>query len=748
VTELTAPNASTVKAKLNVDAGCRIGIHAVRMLTKTGVSNLMTFTVGALPAVAEVEPNNEFSQPQPITLGVTVEGIVQTEDVDYFVVELKKGERINCELEGLRLGNGEFDPYLAILNEARFELARSDDAPLLYQDCLCSLVAPEDGKYILQVRETAFGGNGNSKYRLHVGRYPRPHVVMPAGGRPGETIEVTCIGDAGGPFKTKVTIPADAREKYELFVEDAGGIAPSPNVLRVADIDNFLEVEPNDDRATASSAAAPGAFNGIIDKPGDVDHFKFTAKKGERYDIRVYARQPLRSPLDSVITVFRANGGGAGNNDDQGGPDSALQFNAPADEEYTIQIRDHLNAGGPRYAYRIEVVPAQPKLTLIIPERQRYVSETLTVPSGNRMAMMVNAQRNGIGGDLAISAEGLPQGLSAQPAVMQANRSEVPVLFTAAAGAPVGGELVDLVGRATDEKLNVVGHVDQRTMLVRGQGNSDVWGHNADRIAVSLSEEAPFTIDIVQPKVPIVRDGSMDLKVVAQRKEGFTAPISLRLLYNPPGIGSSTSINIAEGQTEAVVPLTANGGAAIQMWPIVVTGTAAFGNGRVEAATNFAELEIADRFFDLAIQKSAVEQNQEGVVVVSVSKKIDFPETGEVELLGLPAGTSVVSEKPKFTQDSTELTFRVKASEDARPNTYKSLVCRTVIIRDGEPITTTFGGGELRVDKPLPPKVAAAPAKPAPNTPAKPAEAKPAAAKPLSRLEQLRLEKARQLEEK
>jgi hypothetical protein len=285
-------------------------------------------------------------------------------------------------------------------------------------------------------------------------------------------------------------------------------------------------------------------------------------------------------------------------------------------------------------------------------------------------------------------------------------------------------------------------------MLVRGQGNSDVWGHNADRIAVSLAEEAPFTIDIVQPKVPLVRDGSMELKVVAKRKEGFNAPISIRMLYNPPGVGSSTSVTIPQDQNEASIPLTANGGAALQKWPIVVTGTAPFGNGRVEAATQFAELDVADRFFDLAIQKAAVEQNQEAVVVVNISKKIDFPETGQIELLGLPAGTSVVSEPPKFTQDSIELTFRVKAVEEARPNTYKSLVCKAVLVRDGEPITITFGGGELRVDKPLPPKVAVAAPKPAPNAAVKPAEVQKPAEKPLSRLEQLRLEKAKQLEQK
>ncbi len=51
----------------------------------------------------------------------------------------------------------------------------------------------------------------------------------------------------------------------------------------------------------ATACAVPAALNGIIQQPGDVDHYQFAAKKGETYDVRVYARQPLRSPLDSVL---------------------------------------------------------------------------------------------------------------------------------------------------------------------------------------------------------------------------------------------------------------------------------------------------------------------------------------------------------------------------------------------------------------------------------------------------------------
>ncbi len=103
----------------------------------------------------------------------TVTGIADNEDVDYYVIDAKKGERISAEVEGLRLGISEFDPYVAILNAKRFELGSSDDAALVWRDGFTSVIAPEDGKYIIQVRESAYAGNGACIYRLHVGNFPR-----------------------------------------------------------------------------------------------------------------------------------------------------------------------------------------------------------------------------------------------------------------------------------------------------------------------------------------------------------------------------------------------------------------------------------------------------------------------------------------------------------------------------------------------------------------------------------------------
>jgi hypothetical protein len=707
---IKAGKEDTLTAVVAVAPDCQPGIHALRIRSLSGVSNLRTFTVGVLPEVAEVEPNTHFEQAQPIPLNVTVSGIVQAEDIDHFAVELKQGDRLNVELEGLRLGsNTFFDPTLSIHSADGAELAKSDDAPFVSQDCLASLTAPRDGKYIVQLREVAFGGNDNCTYRLHIGTFPRPIAVYPPGGKPGETLGVRWIGDAAGEFSQTITLPSDGKSEAAIIAQDVHSLAPSPNVLRISDLPWTNEQEPNDELKTASTTAtAPLAMHGIIEKPGDIDYLKFAAKKGQALDVRVLARKPFRSPLDCLLTIHNDKGGSLANNDDTGGPDSFARLTIPADGDYFVSVRDQLKSGGPEFVYRVEITETQPSLVIRLPERRQYIPTTLVIPQGNHSAVMVAAQRQNFAGELAISFEGLPPGVTATLIPLAAGLQEIPVVFSAAADAPPAGALVGITGKTTDPKLNVVGRLDQRTMLVRGQNNVDVWGHNSDRLATVVSEKIPYTLDLVAPQAPLVKNGSVNLKVIAKRAEGFKDAISLRMLYNPPGVASSSSIVIAEGQTETLIPLTANNGAALGTWKICVTGRTgtrgprggAFGaDDSLRCSTPFADLKIEEQYHKLSIVKAAVEQGTETTVTVKVQKLRDFEGPATAELAGLPANTS--ARPVEFTKDTEELKFQVVAGKEAKPNRYTSLVCVTKFQLHGDTVTHTIAGGELRIDTPL-----------------------------------------------
>ncbi|MEO6808704.1 MAG: peptidase, partial [Isosphaeraceae bacterium] len=101
--KLEKVNDNQIKATIKIAPDCPLGLHDLRLRTASGVSELRTFSVGALPEIKEVEPNNEFAAPQAIAMNSVVNGVAENEDVDYYAVTAKKGERITAEVEGIRL---------------------------------------------------------------------------------------------------------------------------------------------------------------------------------------------------------------------------------------------------------------------------------------------------------------------------------------------------------------------------------------------------------------------------------------------------------------------------------------------------------------------------------------------------------------------------------------------------------------------------------------------------------------------
>jgi len=146
----------------------------------------------------------------------------------------------------VRLGDTAFDPYLAITDIDGRQVAALDDTAFGRMDPVLTRTFADGGRYIVEIRESAFGGNGNCHYRLHVGRFDRPTAMLPAGGRPGETIEVTCFAlDAatGATVRTSETvqIPADAHHLFEYYPEGEHGSPASPLLLAVAPYPNVVE---------------------------------------------------------------------------------------------------------------------------------------------------------------------------------------------------------------------------------------------------------------------------------------------------------------------------------------------------------------------------------------------------------------------------------------------------------------------------------------------------------------------------
>lgn len=741
VTEIKPVNANNIDVTIRIAPDCELGEHTAQVRTRSGISDYRTFFVGDLPSVDEKEPNTDFDEPQPIEMNVTVHGTVENEDVDYFAVDAKKGQRLSVEVEGIRFGQTLFDPYIAILDERRFELSAVDDSPLVRQDAVTSIVVPEDGRYIIEVRESGYGGNGNCRYRVHVGHFPRPVAVFPPGGQAGQQVELAFIGDALGPFSETVSLPADGVSEVTWFPSDDSGIAPSGHILRVSPDPNAVEVEPNNSFEQSTVCEFPCTFNGVLQEENDVDVYRFTAKKGQQFEVECYGRR-IRSAIDPVMNVYDGNGKGIAGNDDSRGPDSYFRFDVPEDGEYLLRITDHLRRGGPEFTYRVEMQPVRPILTLGIPRVARYSQsrQQIYVPRGGRFATLISANRQNFGGDLVIE-DGLelPEGVSIVAEPMPGNVNVMPVVFEAAADAPLSGRLVDFRMRAVDEQLNVSGRFENRAdFVIANPGQSLYAWKDVNRLPVAVIEELPFSIEIVQPRVPIVRNGSMQLKIIAHKKEGWDETISVQFPFRPPGLGANSSIRIPKGETEGLYQLNANRNAALGTWPVYAIASANVG-GAAWVSSPMASLEIAEPWVDIALKRAGVELGKQTSIVGDVQILKDLKQPATVRLLGLPH--KVTAEPLEITPETKELAFQVTTAEDSPEGTHKNIFCQVTVTENDEPIIhARLGSTELRIDKPLPKPAAPEPA-PQTTAEAKPEpQPTPPAEKRLSRLEKLRLE--------
>lgn len=319
---------------------------------------------------------------------------------------------------------------------------------------------------------------------------------------------------------------------------------------------------------------------------------------------------------------------------------------------------------------------------------------------------------------------------------MAANLTLMPVVFEAAADAPIGGKLVDFTGRHIDPKLNIVGHYSNLADFVLGPPNNTLYYPCVvDRLPIVVVDELPFELEIQQPQAPLVRSGSMNLKVIVKRKAGFNGAINVQFPFRPPGVGTRSSITIPAGKNEGYYPLNAAANAQIRKWPIYVIGSSNV-NGAAWVSSQLASLEVADQFVTFEMQRASCEQGQETAIFCKLNHKAPFEGVAKAQIFGLPSKVS--TEVLEFTKDTQELVFKIKTDKTSPAGKHRNVFCQVTITKNNEPVIARAGGTELQIDKPLPPRPNA---KPAPKPAVAKAAPKPAPkkARPLSRLEKLRL---------
>src|SRR5206468_2284018 len=151
----------------------------------------------------------------------------------------------------------------------------------------CRLVytPKQDGELIAEVRDTTYRGGPDFHYRLRVGDFPGATTAFPLFVQRGMSAEVTFTGpDAAGTEPVRVAMPADpAVLAVNVVPQRPDGLAGWPVPVRASDRPEGVEQEPNDKPEQANKLPVPGGVSARFQGKSDLDHFKFTAKKGQRY---------------------------------------------------------------------------------------------------------------------------------------------------------------------------------------------------------------------------------------------------------------------------------------------------------------------------------------------------------------------------------------------------------------------------------------------------------------------------------
>ena len=172
----------------------------------------------------------------------------------------------------------------------------------------------------------------------------------------------------------RVTIAEDAElGNRELRLATPRGLT-APLVFQVGQFPEVREDEPNDiEEGVELPGELPLVINGQI-LPGDVDRFRFRARKNTRLVASVEARSLIPYLADAVPGWFQATlslkdaaGTEGAYSDDHGfDPDPIISCRIPGDGEYVLEIHDAIYRGREDFVYRI-VVGKVPLITSVFP---------------------------------------------------------------------------------------------------------------------------------------------------------------------------------------------------------------------------------------------------------------------------------------------------------------------------------------------------------------------------------------------
>jgi hypothetical protein len=454
--------ADSVTLEITLAANAEPGRRELRVETPRGISNPLAFYISRLPEFREQESEPTF-EPQdflegrirlpprtetPITLPAVVNGqIIPREPymvhysserftpgtADRFRFEARKGQQLVIAGAARELipylpdaVPGWFQATLA-LYDARGRQVAYDDDYRFHPDPVLLFKVPEDGQYVVEIKDAIYRGRPDFVYRITLGKLPYVTGIFPLGAPAGAATTVKLSG---------WNLPADS------LTIDAKDMTPGIHPLSVRkgemlsntlpfSVDTLaegIEKEPNDSTQTAQAVTLPGIVNGRIDRPDDWDVFRFEGRAGQEVIAEVRARR-LESPLDSVLELFDAAGKRLAFNDDHEDKfddlrthhaDSLIRFTLPADGTYYARLGDSQSHGGPEYAYRLRLSGPRPDFELrVAPSCIHGITWRLTPFA------VYALRKDGFNGEIALRFKDDPFGLALSGGVVPEGQDQI-----------------------------------------------------------------------------------------------------------------------------------------------------------------------------------------------------------------------------------------------------------------------------------------------------------------------------------
>jgi hypothetical protein len=561
-----------LRVKVDVPDDCPAGMHTMRVVTRQGVSNFRPFVVDDLPVVAESDSNRTKDAAQAVPVPAVVTGRTDAEASDFFKVKVSPGQTLTFEVLARRLGSP-LDP-IVVLHDAKTKRELidlyADDTPGLQADCRLTHTFKEAGEVLVEVRDTTYRGGPDFFYRLRVGEFPGATTAFPVAVQRGKTTKVGFAGPGTADLKpVEVKAPTDeAVAAVSVAPKRAGGVAGWPVPVRLSDVPETTEQEPNNDPSKANTLPVPGGVSAKFADKGDVDHFKVACKKGTKYAAAATTFE-INSPAEVLIRVLDPKGAEvARSNPAQ--PAARAEFTPAADGDYVIACEQLNYLSGPNEIYHLSVQPVAPDFTIVL------ALDRCEAPPGGGTAVMATVTRlNGFAGpvELSLASDGPVSGKTTLPAgqtiafiplLVKDGADPGAVPFQVRGTAKIDGKEVVRVGTLTDAvKANLGGMPNPPPELLSG-------------CVAAVVEKPAFALTLTADPEAVEKGKAGKVVIDATRGDGGDGEIAVAALYAPPNVTPAAK-PIPKGQTKGELGLTFAPAAAAGPNPVVVRATTKVG---------------------------------------------------------------------------------------------------------------------------------------------------------------------------